>query len=130
MLTPDSTRSGSEQSRSKASAWHSAGDNPVAIPFPETNMETQKGPHKVLLKGDYMGFHVSLGGCTTSLPPNNPARSVGQGHVHARHTYMYICIYTYIHIYIYTYVYIYIYVHMYYIEEDDYRWVGIYSWGV
>ena len=28
-------------------------------------METQKGPHKtrVLLKGDYMGFHVSLGVC-------------------------------------------------------------------
>ena len=28
-------------------------------------METQKGPIKttVLLKGDYMGFHVSLGEC-------------------------------------------------------------------
>ena len=35
--------------------------------LPETNMETQKGPVKttVLLKGDYMGFHVSLGECNT-----------------------------------------------------------------
>ena len=35
------------------------------ITLPETNMETQKGPIKatVLLKGDYMGFHVSLGEC-------------------------------------------------------------------
>ena len=31
-------------------------------------METQKGPYKdsVLLKGDYMGFHVSLGECKGS----------------------------------------------------------------
>ena len=35
------------------------------ITLPETNMEIQKGPIKttVLLKGDYMGFHVSLGEC-------------------------------------------------------------------
>ena len=35
--------------------------------LPETNMETQKGPTiktTVLLKRDYMGFHVSLGECT------------------------------------------------------------------
>ena len=34
--------------------------------LPETNMETQKGPLKstVLLQGDYMGFHVSLGECS------------------------------------------------------------------
>ena len=36
------------------------------ITLPETNMETQKGPLKTtgLLKGGYMGFHVSLGECT------------------------------------------------------------------
>ena len=32
----------------------------------ETNMDTPRGPMKttVLLKGDYMDFHVSLGECT------------------------------------------------------------------
>ena len=32
--------------------------------LPESNMETQKGPHKdysPFLKGGYMGFNVSLG---------------------------------------------------------------------
>ena len=35
--------------------------------LPETNMETQKGPIKatVPLKRAYMGFHVSLGECTS-----------------------------------------------------------------
>ena len=33
------------------------------ITLPETNMETQKGPSKVLLKGGYMSFHVSLREC-------------------------------------------------------------------
>ena len=38
----------------------------IGYTLPETNMKTQKGPKKttVLLKGGYMGFHVSLGECT------------------------------------------------------------------
>ena len=37
--------------------------------LPETNMETQKGPIKttVPLKGDYMGFPVSLGECMADI---------------------------------------------------------------
>ena len=37
----------------------------ISSTLPETNMETQKGSIKttVLVKGGYMGFHVSLGEC-------------------------------------------------------------------
>ena len=47
--------------------------------LPETNMEKRKGPIKatVLLKGDYIGFHVNLGECSVytradSPQPNEP----------------------------------------------------------
>ena len=43
----------------------------------ETNMETKRGPIKttVLLKGHYMGFHVSLGECN-SLKPSSESSGV------------------------------------------------------
>ena len=56
--------------RCEMMAKWSPGEMPVAgqILRPtllETNMETQKGPHKdrFPLKGGSMGFHVSLGEC-------------------------------------------------------------------
>ena len=41
--------------------------------LPETNMEPKKGPIKttVLLKGDYLGFHVSLGECKNNNSTNH-----------------------------------------------------------
>ena len=46
--------------------------------LPETNMEAQKGPctikTTVPLKRGYMGFHVSLGGCTVQVTVSSVVR--------------------------------------------------------